>query len=555
MPRSDRKWRKMSDKEKSLKLKELGQEAYERKEYDAAISHYSNASNLSPKEMTVIYQIGKIHLEQKNYAESIKFLTKAYKIGKEQQKNVKMMAKAMALRGRAHKELGKTDKFEEDIARALKYLKNVAQAKFDKEMWDECIEFCQSAYEMGKENDFVDEEILVLKSKATTRMNEATRAEDLKKQGNDAYNKKDFDAALKHYLEAKKLNPREITYLNNMAAVKLEQNKYDECIKFCDEAINIGKKNRADSEKMEKARDRRRRAQKFLQAEAEITEKLQNDLKMGKDNVDVVAEAERWQSTEEQAKRLLMEEHGLSKADIRVHHASEKVQKVVQAAEDACNMGDEAYNKRDFDTALKHYLKAKKLSPKEITYLNNIATVKLEQKKYDQCMEVCDEAVNIGKKNMANLKKIAKALDTRVIAQKFFADQMEKQLRMANKDDAKLQSEESKEFRQLLKLFGLDKQLNRVSAEEVERQAKSKLLKAAENTMGSEAVKLPEVFESPAKFCEGILQYLKANDLSPLYPRILHDVSKALSEKKNFKGCCTLINNTFDQLPEWTDER
>ena len=156
---------------------------------------------------------------------------------------------------------------------------------------------------MGKENDFIDEEILVLESKATTRMNEATRAEDVKKLGNDAYNKMDFDTALNHYHEARKLNPKEITYLNNIAAVKMEQKKYDECIKACDEAINIGKKNRADPEKMEKARDRRRRAQKFLQeakAEAEITERLQKELHMGEDNVDIVAEAEKWQSTEEQ---------------------------------------------------------------------------------------------------------------------------------------------------------------------------------------------------------------------------------------------------------------
>ena len=171
-----------------------------------------------------------------------------------------------------------------------------------------------------------------------------------------------------------------------------------------------------------------------------------------------------------------MEELGLFEEDITVHHASEKVQKAMdqrnlKAAEDACNRGDEAYIKRDFDAALKHYLKAKKLDPKEITYLNNIAAIKLEQKKYDECMEACDEAVNIGKKDMANLKKIEKALDRRAVAQKFFVNQMEKRLREANKDDdAKSQSDESKEFREMLKLFGLDKQLSRVSQEEMDRQ-------------------------------------------------------------------------------------
>ena len=105
MPRSDKKWRKMSDKEKALKLKDLGQEAYKRKEYEAAISHYSNASNLNPKEMNHIYQIAKIHLEQKNFAESINFFAKAIKVGKEHQGSVKTVAKAMAMRGRAHRDI------------------------------------------------------------------------------------------------------------------------------------------------------------------------------------------------------------------------------------------------------------------------------------------------------------------------------------------------------------------------------------------------------------------------------------------------------------------
>ena len=299
---------------------------------------------------------------------------------------------------------------------------------------------------------------------------------------------------------------------------------------------------------MERARDRRRRAQKLLhkaKAEAAISEMM--------DNVDIVSEAEKWQSNEERAKRFLAEELGAS---------GSKAQKPIEprhlkAAEDACHMGDEAFSKRDFDAALKYYLRAKQLNPREITYLNNMAAVKLEQKKYHQCMDVCDEAVNIGKKDPNNLKKIEKVLDLRAIANKFFVDQMEKQVRMANKEDDKSPSEESKEFRLLLKLNGLDDKLERVSEsarDYMERKAESKLLKAEENAL-STAAKLPKVFGSPAEFNDAIMRYLKAHDLSPLHPTILLDVAKALSEKKNFKGCATLILYTFDQLPEWTDER
>ena len=85
MPRSgrDKKWRNA--------LKELearGEEAYERKDYAEAISHFSNASNLNPKEMALIYKIGKIHLEQENYAEGISSFSKAINVGKEQGKKL-----------------------------------------------------------------------------------------------------------------------------------------------------------------------------------------------------------------------------------------------------------------------------------------------------------------------------------------------------------------------------------------------------------------------------------------------------------------------------------
>ena len=127
----------MSDEEKARKEKDLGQEAYKRKEYDLALTHFSNAARLNPKEMNFIYQTAKIHLEQKNYAESIRLFTKAIKVGKEQKANVKTVAKAMAMRGRAHKGKGETDKFEKDIEKAVDFLKMIAHVKYDKERWAE----------------------------------------------------------------------------------------------------------------------------------------------------------------------------------------------------------------------------------------------------------------------------------------------------------------------------------------------------------------------------------------------------------------------------------
>ena len=43
--------------------------------------------------------------------------------------------------------------------------------------------------------------------------------------------KKQLDEALAHYNKAIELDPQEISFLTNRAAVLFEQGKYDECIK------------------------------------------------------------------------------------------------------------------------------------------------------------------------------------------------------------------------------------------------------------------------------------------------------------------------------------
>jgi tetratricopeptide (TPR) repeat protein len=55
-------------------------------------------------------------------------------------------------------------------------------------------------------------------------------AEVKKLEGNEFYKKKDFNKALELYSAAIELNPSELLYYTNMAAVFIEQKKYDEAI-------------------------------------------------------------------------------------------------------------------------------------------------------------------------------------------------------------------------------------------------------------------------------------------------------------------------------------
>ncbi|KAK3714378.1 hypothetical protein QZH41_020623, partial [Actinostola sp. cb2023] len=74
-----------------------------------------------------------------------------------------------------------------------------------------------------------------------------------KELGNAAYKKKDFATAHEHYNKAKQLDPTNITCLTNNSAVYFEEEKYDECIKECEKAVEIGRSNQADFQLIAKA--------------------------------------------------------------------------------------------------------------------------------------------------------------------------------------------------------------------------------------------------------------------------------------------------------------
>ncbi|GIL86810.1 hypothetical protein Vretimale_15617 [Volvox reticuliferus] len=85
------------------------------------------------------------------------------------------------------------------------------------------------------------------------------KAEALKEKeaGNEAYKKKDFEAAILHYNKALELYDGDMTFLTNRAAVFFEQCKYDECIADCDAAVEKGREQRADFKLIGKALSRK----------------------------------------------------------------------------------------------------------------------------------------------------------------------------------------------------------------------------------------------------------------------------------------------------------
>lgn len=74
------------------------------------------------------------------------------------------------------------------------------------------------------------------------------------------------------------------------------------------------------------------------------------------------------------------------------------------------DLGNAAYKKKDFQTAIAHYDKALELYPNDMTFLTNKSAVYFEMGDFPKCIETCEKAVELGRDIRADFKLIAKAL-------------------------------------------------------------------------------------------------------------------------------------------------
>lgn len=73
-------------------------------------------------------------------------------------------------------------------------------------------------------------------------------------------------------------------------------------------------------------------------------------------------------------------------------------------------LGNAAYKSRDFVTAHNHYDRAIELDPTNIVFYTNKSAVLFEEEKYDDCLKLCDKAIDIGRENKADYKLVAKPM-------------------------------------------------------------------------------------------------------------------------------------------------
>ncbi|KAF5363317.1 hypothetical protein D9756_000587 [Leucocoprinus leucothites] len=96
--------------------------------------------------------------------------------------------------------------------------------------------------------------------------------------------------------------------------------------------------------------------------------------------------------------------------DVEMEELDEEEAKAKREAEASKKAGAEAYKKRDFDTAIKNFEKAWELYPKDITFLSNAGAAYFEKGDYDKAIETCEKAVEEGRSLRSDYTLVAKAL-------------------------------------------------------------------------------------------------------------------------------------------------
>ena len=203
---------------------------------------------------------------------------------------------------------------------------------------------------------------------------ETSQAEEYKHLGNQAYKRKRYEVALDYYRRALELEPKEVVYINNIAAVYLGLKDYDKCIQLCDQAIQKGRESQADFSKIARAYARKALAQeqKGLIEEAIISTKAS------------------------------LIEH----SDPKTKNQLKSLQKIKQQQEEKAYLdpslarksnseATECFNKGEFPKALSDYSEAIKRDPQESTYYTNRAATYMKLMEPNKALEDAESAIQI----------------------------------------------------------------------------------------------------------------------------------------------------------------
>lgn len=202
-------------KEDAMNEKQLGNKAYQKKDFQTAISHYEKAIQLDATELTFHSNLAAVYFEMKEYEKCVASCEKAVEVGRENRADFKLVAKAMSRMGSAYRKLGKLNEAKSILEKALTEHRT-PEAK-------QALSEVEKAIKIEKEKAYQDPAI----------------AEEEKNKGNEKFKSGDFSGAVKHYNEAIKRNPADVKIYSNRAACFTKLMSFDLALKDCDKCIEL----------------------------------------------------------------------------------------------------------------------------------------------------------------------------------------------------------------------------------------------------------------------------------------------------------------------------